>query len=139
MRYWLVKQEPEAYSWSTLAREGKTAWTGVRNFQARNNLREMKQGDRVLFYHSVSEKQVVGIAQVQREHYPDPTAREGDWICVDLVPNAELKQPVTLETIKQDKALSGMPLIKQSRLSVMPVEKEQFDHITRLGGVRKLK
>ena len=86
MPYWLVKQEPEAYSWATFAQEGRTAWTGVRNFQARNNLRQMKKGDLVLFYHSVSEKQVVGLARVAREAYPDPTATEGDWSCVDLVP-----------------------------------------------------
>jgi len=84
--FWLVKQEPEAYSWSTFLRDGKTAWTGVRNFQARNNLRAMKKGDWVLFYHSVSEKQVVGLARVEKESYPDSTADEGDWVAVDLAP-----------------------------------------------------
>src|SRR5437762_12886386 len=103
--YWLVKQEPEAYSWETFAREKKTAWTGVRNFQARNNLRAMKRGDLVLFYHSVSEKQVVGVARVEKENYPDPTATEGDWSAVDLAPVETLQKPVTLETIKADKIL----------------------------------
>src|SRR5213594_1358752 len=99
MSYWLVKQEPEDYSWMTLAKEGRTAWTGVRNFAARLHLRAMKQGDRVLFYHSVSEKQIVGIARVVKEAYPDPTATEGDWSCVDLTPVKPLKKPVILDTI----------------------------------------
>src|SRR5215472_17658636 len=100
MQYWLVKQEPEDYSWADLVKDGRTAWTGVRNFQARNNLRAMKKGDRVLFYHSVSEKQVVGIARVEKEAYPDPTASEGDWVCVDLVPVNALRKPVSLDIIK---------------------------------------
>src|SRR5947207_2359549 len=101
--FWLVKQEPEVYSWTTFVKEGRTAWTGVRNFQARNNLRAMKQGDWVLFYHSVTEKQVVGVARVERESYPDPSATEGDWSCVDLVPVKMLKKPVGLDTIKADR------------------------------------
>src|SRR5213078_2276290 len=96
-QYWLVKSEPESYSWSMLVKDGRTAWTGIRNFQARNNLRAMKKGDRILFYHSVSEKQIVGIAKVEKDAYPDPTAKEGDWSCVDLVPVSSLKNPVTLE------------------------------------------
>src|SRR5881396_65112 len=103
---WLVKQEPESYSWETFVREGRTAWTGVRNFQARNHLRAMKQGDLVLFYHSVTEKQVVGLARLDKEAYPDPTAKEGEWSCVDLVPVKTLKKPVSLETIKADKILA---------------------------------
>src|SRR5204863_8595925 len=95
--YWLVKQEPEAYSWATFLKERRAAWTGVRNFQARNNLRAMKKGDLVFYYHSVSEKQIVGIAKVARESYPDPTATEGDWSCVDLVPAQPLNKPVTLD------------------------------------------
>jgi predicted RNA-binding protein with PUA-like domain len=134
MQYWLVKQEPEAYSWATFVKEGRTAWTGVRNFQARNNLRAMKKGDLVLFYHSVTDKQVIGYARVEREAYPDPTAAEGDWWCVDLVPVKALKKPVSLETIKADKGLKAMPLVKHSRLSVTPVTQEQFDQVLRLGG-----
>src|SRR5215813_2837652 len=101
--YWLVKQEPEAYSWQTFLKEKRTAWTGVRNFQARNNLRAMAKGDLVLFYHSVSDKCVVGVASVEKEHYPDPTAKEGDWVVVDLVPVKTLKKPVSLDEIKSDK------------------------------------
>jgi predicted RNA-binding protein with PUA-like domain len=134
MQYWLVKQEPESYSWATFVKEGRTAWTGVRNFQARNNMKAMKKGDLVLFYHSVTDKQVIGYARVEREAYPDPTAAEGDWWCVDLVPVKELKKPVSLETIKADKGLKAMPLVKHSRLSVTPVTQEQFDQVLRLGG-----
>lgn len=134
MQYWLVKQEPEAYSWSTLLKEGRTAWTGVRNFQARNHLRSMRKGDLVFFYHSVTDKQVVGLAKVTKEAYPDPTASEGDWSCVDLAPVKELTQPVHLDTIKADKALAQIPLVRQGRLSVMPLTKRQFDRILKLGG-----
>src|SRR5690349_10933291 len=112
MQYWLVKQEPEAYSWANLLQVGRTAWTGVRNFTARNNLRSMKKGDPVLFYHSVTEKQVVGIARVQREAYPDPTAKEGDWSAVDLSPAKALAAPVTLQAIKADKPLADLPLLR---------------------------
>ncbi len=130
--YWLVKSEPEAYSWSDLVKDGKTVWTGVRNFQARNNLRAMKRGDLVLFYHSVSEKQVVGIATVEKGFYADPTAKEGDWSCVDLVPGKKLKTPVTLETIKSDKVLKDIPLVRQSRLSVTPLNEVQFKKLLEL-------
>jgi predicted RNA-binding protein with PUA-like domain len=130
--YWLVKQEPDAYSWTDFVNDGKTAWTGVRNFQARNNLRSMRRGDSVLFYHSVSEKSVVGLAKVEREAYPDPTAKEGDWSCVDLVPLKILKKPVTLETVKADQILANMPLVRQSRLSVTPLTELQFNQILRL-------
>jgi predicted RNA-binding protein with PUA-like domain len=132
MNYWLVKSEPEAYSWSQLVKDGKTAWTGVRNFQARNNLRAMKKGDLVFFYHSVTDKQVVGVAKVQREFYPDATADEGDWSCVDLVPVKPLAKPVTLEAIKADKILGELPLVKQSRLSVTPVNAAQFARLLQL-------
>ena len=132
--YWLVKQEPESHSWDDFVRDGRTVWTGVRNFQARNNLRAMKRGDPVLFYHSVSEKQVVGLARVEREAYADPTAKEGDWSCVDLVPLKPLKQSVTLESIKADKVLAAMPLVKQTRLSVTPVTAEQFARLLSLAG-----
>ena len=132
--HWLVKQEPEAYSWQTFLKEKRTAWTGVRNFQARNNLRAMAKGDLVLFYHSVSEKQIVGLARVEKEHYPDATAEEGDWVAVDLVPVKSLKTPVTLEQLKVDKVLKEMPLVRQSRLSVTPVSAEQFERIVKLAG-----
>jgi predicted RNA-binding protein with PUA-like domain len=130
--HWLVKQEPEAYSWTTFVKDGKTAWTGVRNFQARNNLRTMKKGDPVLFYHSVSEKQVVGLAQVEREAYPDPTATDGDWSAVDLAPVRALARPVSLEMIKADKILKDLPLVRQSRLSVTPVSAAQFNRLLAL-------
>src|ERR1700756_4533538 len=111
--HWLLKQEPEAYSWTTFVKDGRTAWTGVRNFQARNNLRTMKKGDPVLFYHSVSEKQVVGLARVAKESYPDPTATEGDWSAVDLSPVKGLARPVSLAVIKADEILKDLPLIRQ--------------------------
>src|SRR5579859_6143209 len=133
MQYWLVKQEPEAYSWAAFVKDGRTAWTGVRNFQARNNLRSMKKGDLVLHYHSVSDKQVVGIARVDKEAYADPTADEGDWVCVDLVPLKALDAPVSLEAIKADKTLADMLLVRQGRLSVQPVTKTQFQRILKLG------
>lgn len=132
MNYWLAKSEPEAYSWAQLLKDGKTAWTGVRNFQARNNLRSMKKGDTVFFYHSVTDKQVVGVALVVKEAYPDATAEEGDWSCVDLVPKQSLTKPVTLETIKADKILGEMPLVKQSRLSVTPLTPAQAKRLLTL-------
>ena len=136
MNYWLVKSEPEAYSWATFVKDKRAAWTGVRNFQARNNLRAMKRGDLVLFYHSVSDKHVIGFAQVDKEFYPDATAEEGDWSCVDLVPMKALAQPVTLEQIKTDKVLADLPLVKQSRLSVTPMSEAQFKRVLMLGGTK---
>jgi predicted RNA-binding protein with PUA-like domain len=132
MNHWLVKQEPTAYSWDRFVSDGKTAWTGVRNFQARNNLKAMRKNDRVLYYHSVEGKAVFGIARVASEAYPDPTAAEGAWVCVDLEPVKPLKNPVTLDQIKAVKALSDIALIKQSRLSVMPVTAAEFDEILKL-------
>ena len=129
MNYWLVKSEPESYSWSQLVQDGKTSWTGVRNFAARLNLRAMKKGDPVFYYHSVTGKEIVGLARVLKEAYADPTATEGDWSCVDLEPVKPLKNPVTLETIKADKILQAMPLVKQSRLSVTPLTRTQFDRL----------
>ncbi len=134
MNYWLVKSEPEAYSWAQLVKDGKTAWTGVRNFQARLNLRAMKKGDFVFFYHSVSEKRMVGLARVAKEFYPDATAIEGDWSCVDLEPVKPLKSPVTLEAIKADKALKDMKLVRQSRLSVTPLTAVEFGRLLELAG-----
>ncbi len=127
--YWLVKQEPEAYSWADLVKDGRTAWTGVRNFQARNNLRAMKKGDLVLYYHSGAQKQVVGLARVDRAAYPDPTAKEGDWSAVDLVPAKPLEKPISLAVMKADNALADLPLFRQSRLSVAPLTARQFDRL----------
>ena len=135
MNYWLVKSEPAAYAWSQLVQDGSTAWTGVRNFAARLNLRAMKKGDHVFFYHSVTDKQVVGLARVARESYPDATATEGDWSCVDLVPVKPLKNPVTLEAIKADAVLKEMKLVRQSRLSVSPLTTAQAEKLLKLGGI----
>jgi predicted RNA-binding protein with PUA-like domain len=132
MNYWLVKSEPEAYSWTQFLADKKTAWTGVRNFAARNNLRAMKKGDAVFFYHSVTGKEVVGLAKVVKEFYPDATAEEGDWSCVDLAPEKTLKNTVTLEAIKADKILCEMKLVKQSRLSVSPLTGEQAKRLLEL-------
>ena len=129
---WLVKQEPESYSWNDFVKEGGAAWTGIRSYPARLNLRAMKKGDLVLFYHSVSEKQVVGLARVVREAYPDPTAKEGEWSSVDLVPVKRLKKAVRLAAIRADKALSSMQLVKQTRLSVTPVTAAQFARVLEL-------
>src|SRR5580698_234030 len=123
-KHWLVKAEPEAYSWTTFVKDGGTAWTGVRNFAARNHLRAMKKGDPVLYYHSVTEKQVVGVARVAKEAYADPTAKEGDWSAVNLAPVEALARPVSLDTIKSDKVLKGMELLRQTRLSVSPLTEE---------------
>ena len=131
-QFWLVKQEPSAYSWTDFVRDGKTAWTGVRNFTARNNLRAMSKGDAAFFYHSVTDKSVVGIAKVMREAYPDPTAKEGDWSSVDLAPEKALSRPVTLDEIKRNPKLKEMALLRLSRLSVQPVTKTQFDEIVRM-------
>lgn len=133
MQYWLVKQEPEKYPWSQFVKENGTYWDGVRNYQARNNLRAMKKGDHVFFYHSVSEKAVVGVAKVTREAYPDPTAKKGDWSMVDLKPIKAMVEPVTLEQIKAESKLSEVALIKQSRLSVMPLRAPEFRRILQLG------
>ncbi len=133
MNYWLVKSEPEAYSWSQLVKDGKTAWTGVRNFQARNNLRAMKKGDGVFFYHSVTDKQVVGLATVAKEASPDPTAKAGDWCCVDLIPDAPLAKPVSLEVIKADKILRDLPMVRLGRISVTEVPVPQARRLLELG------
>ncbi|HTA95813.1 MAG TPA: EVE domain-containing protein [Verrucomicrobiae bacterium] len=132
MNYWLVKSEPETYSWSQFLKDGKTAWTGVRNFAARNNLRVMKKNDLVFFYHSGEEKSVVGLARVEKEFYPDATADEGDWSCVDLKPEKSLAKPVTLAQIKTDKSLREMQMVRQSRLSVSPLDKIQFGRVLKL-------
>jgi predicted RNA-binding protein with PUA-like domain len=132
MNYWLVKQEPSAYSWDDFVKDGRTAWTGVRNFQARNNLRSMKAGDRVLFYHSVTDKAVVGEAEVVRESYTDPTADEGNWLAVDLKPIKPLRRRVSLDEIRADKRLAGLALVRSPRLSVMPVTTQEYRAIEAL-------
>lgn len=136
MNYWLAKSEPETYSWADLVKDGQTAWTGVRNFQARNHLRAMCSGDRVLFYHSGETKEMVGVAKVVAAAYPDPTAKDGDWVCVDLAPVKPLARPVTLPTVKADRLLNGMVLVKNSRLSVQPVTREQFNRVLELAATR---
>jgi predicted RNA-binding protein with PUA-like domain len=130
MNHWLVKQEPEAYSFDDLLKDGKTDWTGVRNFQARNNLRAMKTGDKVLFYHSVSEKAVVGLAEVSREEFTDPTDEK--WIAVEIKPIEKFAKPVTLDEVKTVPDLVNIPLIKHSRLSVMPLSEVEFETIVKL-------
>jgi predicted RNA-binding protein with PUA-like domain len=132
MNCWLVKSEPETYSWAMFVKDGKTAWTGVRNFAARNNLRAMKSGDRVFFYQSGDEKSAVGLGRVVKEFYPDATADEGDWSCVDLATERALTKPVTLAQIKADKILKEMVVAKQSRLSVSPVTGAQFKRLLKL-------
>lgn len=131
-QYWMVKQEPEAYSWDDFVRDGGTDWTGVRNFQARNNLQAMKKGDAVLFYHSVSEKAVVGMAKVAKTAFPDPTADDEKWLSVHLVPGKPLKNPVTLAAIKAESQLKSIPLVKQSRLSVIPLSADEYASILAL-------
>jgi len=132
--FWLVKSEPSSYSWSDFKRDGGTSWTGVRNYAARNNLRKMRKGDEVLFYHSGEEKAIVGIARVKRTAYADKTATEGDWSTVDLVPIKSLPRPVTLGEIKQAPRLKKIQLVRQSRLSVMPLDGPEFDRILKMGG-----
>ncbi len=134
--HWLVKSEPSAYSWDDLLRDGSTRWDGVRNAQALHNLEDMRVGDRVLFYHSNVGKEVVGVARVSRAAYPDPRARDPRLAVVDLAPVAALARPVPLAVIKADGALREIPLVKQSRLSVMPLEPAAFQRILELGGTR---
>ena len=132
MNYWLIKSEPFKFPYEQLEKDKSTVWDGVRNYAARNNLRAMKKGDLALFYHSNEGKEIVGIAKVLKESYPDPTAKEGDWVVVEFGPYKKLKKPVTLEFIKSDKFLKTMELVRLSRLSVCPVRKEEFDRILEL-------
>lgn len=127
MNYWLVKQEPDSYSWDDFVKDGATDWTGVRNFQARNNLKAMKKGDKVLYYHSNIGKEVVGIAEVSKEAFPDPTDEK--WVATELKPLKPLKKPVTLTQMKANLALAELKLIRQSQLSVSSVTKDQYDEI----------
>lgn len=135
MQYWLVKSEPVKYSWEKFNQDKKTFWDGVRNYQARNNLKAMKKGDLVLFYHSNEGKEIVGIAQVAKVAYQDPTTEDPNWVVVDLKPYKTLKKPVSLEQVKEDPILSNTGLIKQSRLSVMPFTEDQFNRVLLLGGM----
>jgi predicted RNA-binding protein with PUA-like domain len=133
MAYWLLKTEPETYSWEDLVKDKKTTWDGVRNFQARTNLKNMKKGDVVFIYHTGDEKAIVGKAKVLKEHYPDPNDK--DWVVIDLAPDKKLKKPVTLSQIKADKRLTDMVLVKAARLSVQPVKQNEFDLIISLSEV----
>jgi len=133
MQYWLLKSEPFKYSYDDLVRDKRTYWDGVRNYQARNNLRAMKKGDKALYYHSNEGKEVIGVVTIVKEAYPDPTAKEGDWSVVDVAPDKKLKRTVTLAEIKQTASLQEMALIKQSRLSVMPVTAKDFKEIIKIG------
>src|SRR5690554_2650432 len=133
MNYFLVKSEPFKYSWDQFFKDKQTFWDGVRNYQARNNLKDMKKGDLVLFYHSNEGKEVVGIAKVVKEFYQDPTTNDDRWVVVDLAPLEALNHPVSLQTIKEDDLLKDTALVKQSRLSVMPLKAVEFDRIIALG------
>ncbi len=132
-QYWLVKSEPEAYAWTDLVRDGRTAWTGVRNYSARIHLNAMRRGDRVLFYESMTTKAVVGVAEVTKPSFPDTTADEPGWVAVELKADAPLPQPVTLPQLRLDPTLAKMILFRQNRLSVTPVTKAEFDRIVKLG------
>ena len=133
MNHWLVKSEPFKYSWERFNEDGRTFWDGVRNYQARNNLRDMREGDLVLFYHSNEGKNVVGVAKVVKESYQDPTTDDKNWVVVDLAPVESLKNPVSLEQIKAEESLKDISLVRQGRLSVMPLKAEEFDKILEMG------
>ncbi len=132
MNYWLVKSEPFKYSWDQFIKDKKTFWDGVRNYTARNNMRAMKKGDHVFFYHSNEGKEIVGLAKVVKEHYQDPTTEDPAWSVVDLAPVKALKRSITLAEIKADKKLAGIQLVKQARLSVASLTKKEFDYILKL-------
>ncbi|MFT4153564.1 EVE domain-containing protein [Parafilimonas sp.] len=136
MAYWLVKSEPFKYSWDQFVKDKQTFWDGVRNYAARNNLRAMKKGDEVLFYHSNEGTEIVGIAKVAKEAYQDPTTDDTNWVVVDLKPVKKLKQPVTLAQVKTDARLKNMALVRLGRLSVQPVTDEEWDIIMQLGGMK---
>ncbi len=133
MNYWLMKSEPGTYAWADLVKDKQTFWDGVRNYQARNNLKAMQVGDLALYYHSVNEKCVVGIAKIVKEYYQDPTTDDANWVVVDIEAVQPLNKPVTLAQIKAEDRLSEMVLVKNSRLSVQPVRKEEFDLIVAMG------
>ena len=139
MNYWLIKSEPFKYSWDQFVKDGKTFWDGVRNFAARNNLRAMKKGDQVFFYHSNEGMEIVGIAEVAKEAYQDPTTEDPNWVVVDFKPLKKLKNPVSLATIKQIPELSNMDLVRLSRLSVGAVRKEEFDLVMKISNEKPAK
>ena len=132
MRYWLLKSEPDAWSWNNQVKEGASMWDGVRNYQARNNLKEMKKNDLCFFYHSVTEKSIVGIVKVVKEYYPDPTDKTDRFVVVDVKATKKLKNPVSLDQIKENNKLKNIALVKQSRLSVMPLKKAEWDIIIKM-------
>lgn len=137
MAYWLAKSEPSVYSYEQLEKDKQTTWDGVRNYAARNHLRSMKKGDQVLFYHSNEGLAIVGIAKVAKEAYQDPSTKEEAWVAVDLAPYKPLKKPVSLDTIKKDKRLANMALVRIGRLSVQPVTDEEWKVIMELAGEKK--
>ena len=132
MKYWLLKSEPDAWSWDNQVKEGASMWDGVRNYQARNNLKEMKKNDLCFFYHSVTERSIVGIVKVVKEYYPDPTDKTGRFVVVDVKATKKLKNPVSLDQIKESGELQDIALVKQSRLSVMPLKKTEWDIIIKM-------
>ena len=132
MKYWLLKSEPDAWSWDNQVKEGASMWDGVRNYQARNNLKEMKKNDLCFFYHSVTEKSIVGIVKVVKEYYPDPTDKTDRFVVVDVKATKKLKNPVSLDQIKENNKLKNIALVKQSRLSVMPLKKDEWDIIIKM-------
>ncbi|MBY0563654.1 MAG: EVE domain-containing protein [Hyphomonadaceae bacterium] len=136
MAYWLVKSEPGTWSWDQHVKKGADAWTGVRNHQAKAHLKAMKKGDRAFFYHSGEGKEIIGVSEIVREAYADPTDASGAFVCVDLKAVEPLKAPVALAAIKADKALANMVLVKNSRLSVQPVTSDEWKHIRKLGGLK---
>tara|TARA_B100000989_G_scaffold258746_1_gene208720 strand:- start:305 stop:721 length:417 start_codon:yes stop_codon:yes gene_type:complete len=135
MKYWLLKSEPIAWSWDNQVNEGASMWDGVRNYQARNNLKEMRKNDLCFFYHSVTERSVVGIVKIVKEHYPDPTDKTGRFVVVDVEAIKKLRNPVTLDQIKKNKKLKNIALVKQSRLSVMPINKNEWEEIIKLSSM----
>ena len=132
MKYWLLKSEPDAWSWDNQVKEGASMWDGVRNYQARNNLKEMKKNDLCFFYHSVTERSIVGIVKVVKEYYPDPTDKTGRFVVVDVKATKKLKNPVSLDQIKENSKLQNIALVKQSRLSVMPLKKTEWEIIIKM-------
>jgi predicted RNA-binding protein with PUA-like domain len=135
MKYWLIKSEPSVYPWEQLEKDGKATWDGVRNYRARNNLRDMKKGDKLLFYHSNEGLEIVGVAEISKEHFQDPTTEETAWLAVEIKPHKKFKKTVTLSYVKTDKKLANMELIKLSRLSVSAVTEAEYSHICKLGGI----
>ncbi len=136
MHYWLLKSEPSAYSWDQLVKDGRTNWSGVRNYQAAINLKAMKKGDRAFFYHSNEGLEIVGVVEIVKEAYPDPTDKAGRFVMVDVMPVLAVKQPVTLAEIKKMPALKDLALVKQSRLSVSPVSADEWRTITKMAGIK---